>query len=561
LKSLNELTSAINVQLEAKTVLETAAGHIRIVLGTDAVLLARESDGRVEVVTYADGTHDLEGLVRQGKSQRSLPIQLTETSESGAQGFAAVCPILWEGSLAGRIVAARRDRSFEYSEIHLLANIAGEVSKALLNATRHERALDAADRDPVTGLLNHRAFHQRLQTSLETARANDTPLSLAMIDMNNFKLFNDTYGHLAGDAVLRQVAEALLIECPGETMLARYGGDEYAIAAPGYQEAQLVELAERIRDRLLHTGYIDPGGTKVPIQLAFGIACFPDDATYRHDLINIADQNLYEAKHSEGGIRGASASQRENRELRAHASFETLDALVSAVDNKDRYTRKHSEDVTEYALWIADEIGLSEEAKRMVRRAGLLHDVGKIGVPDAILRKPGRLNPEEFEIVQRHPRLGELIVSAIPGMEDIVDGVRAHHERFDGAGYPDGLVGEDIPLMGRILAVASKAGSEPSSIPPWRVTSSRPSDAGIPSSGPSGRRPSASSAASPLPAAQERRRAKTERGHRRGLRYRSDGGQQRHVVDPDSRSVRPRSEILEDDARGVDQASAGGEAL
>ncbi len=455
LKSLNELTSAINVQLEARTVLGTAAEHIRAVLGVDALCLVRETEGRVETNWYASGDpDDLLGLILQGRVQRNLPIQLTECDEAGAQSFAAVCPILWDGSLAGRIVAVRRGRSFGYGEIHLLASIAGEVAKALLNATKHERALDAADRDPVTGLLNHRAFHQRLQAGIESARKEGGVLSLAMIDMNNFKLFNDTYGHLAGDQVLRQVSEALLIECPTEAMLARYGGDEYAIGAPGYGEEDLFHLAERIRDRLLQTGFVDPGGTKVPIALAFGIACFPDDAHHRHDLINVADGNLYDAKHSEGGIRGASASQRENRDLKAHASFETLDALVSAVDNKDRYTRKHSEDVTEYALWIAEEVGFSEEAKRSVRRAGLLHDVGKIGVPDGILRKPGRLTPEEFEIVQRHPRLGELIVSAIPGMEDIVDGVRSHHERWDGAGYPDGLAGERIPLMGRLLAVA-----------------------------------------------------------------------------------------------------------
>ena len=455
LKSLNNLTSAINVQLEARTVLQTASEHIREVLGVDAIFLGRETEGKVEASWYATGDpNNLLGLMLQGRVQKNLPIQLTESDESGEQSFAAVCPILWDGSLAGRIVAVRRGRSFGYGEIHLLANIAGEVAKALLNATKHERALDAADRDPVTGLLNHRAFHQRLQTGIEHARKEGSLLSLAMIDMNNFKLFNDTYGHLAGDQVLRQVSEALLIECPTDALLARYGGDEYAIATPGYGEEELVHLAERIRDRLLQTGFIDPSGTKVPIALAFGIACFPEDAHHRHDLINVADGNLYDAKHSEGGIRGASASQRENRELKAHASFETLDALVSAVDNKDRYTRKHSEDVTEYALWIAEEVGFSEEAKRAVRRAGLLHDVGKIGVPDAILRKPGRLTPEEFEIVQRHPRLGELIVSAIPGMEDIVDGVRAHHERWDGAGYPDALTGEAIPLMGRILAVA-----------------------------------------------------------------------------------------------------------
>ncbi|MER3496721.1 MAG: diguanylate cyclase, partial [Armatimonadota bacterium] len=279
-------------------------------------------------------------------------------------------------------------------------------------------------------------------------------LSLAMIDMNNFKLFNDTYGHLAGDQVLRQVAEALSIETPQGGHLARYGGDEYAAALPGCGEGEMVELAERARERLLSIGFVDPNGTKVPIELSFGIAGFPSDATFRHDLINIADQNLYEAKASGGGIRWASDHERQNRALRAHASFETLDALVSAVDNKDRYTRKHSEDVTEYALWIADALGYSEDAKRTIRRAGLLHDVGKIGVPDSILRKPGQLSAEEFEIVQRHPRLGELIVSAIPGMEDIVDAVRSHHERYDGGGYPDRLAAEMIPVIGRLLAVA-----------------------------------------------------------------------------------------------------------
>lgn len=143
-----------------------------------------------------------------------------------------------------------------------------------------------------------------------------------------------------------------------------------------------------------------------------------------------------------------------NSELRAEASFEVLDALITAVDNKDHYTRKHSEDVTEYALWIAAELGLPEETMRTLRIGGLLHDVGKIGVPDEILRKPGRLTPEEFENMKRHPRLGELIVGGIPGMESILDVVRSHHERWDGKGYPDQLSGEQIPFMGRLLAVA-----------------------------------------------------------------------------------------------------------
>ena len=144
---------------------------------------------------------------------------------------------------------------------------------------------------------------------------------------------------------------------------------------------------------------------------------FPADSTNRHELLTIADANLYKAKRSErGGGHARPESQRANRHLRAEGSFGVLDAMVTAVDNKDRYTRRHSEDVTEYSLWIAEELGLSRrDACAMIRVGGLLHDVGKIGVPDEILRKPGRLTAEEYEIMKRHPQLGALIVGGVPG--------------------------------------------------------------------------------------------------------------------------------------------------
>jgi putative nucleotidyltransferase with HDIG domain len=128
--------------------------------------------------------------------------------------------------------------------------------------------------------------------------------------------------------------------------------------------------------------------------------------------------------------------------------------MVTSVDNKDKYTRQHSEDVTKYALWLAQELRLSDETMRVIRIGALLHDVGKIGIPEEILRKPGHLTPEEYEVIKQHPNLGALIVGAVPGMESIVDAVRHHHERWDGRGYPDKLAGTDIPMIGRIMAVA-----------------------------------------------------------------------------------------------------------
>ena len=131
-----------------------------------------------------------------------------------------------------------------------------------------------------------------------------------------------------------------------------------------------------------------------------------------------------------------------------------LDALVTAVDNKDKYTRQHSEDVMGYSLLIARELGLGEEEQRTLAVSALLHDVGKIGVPDAILRKPGQLTEEEFKAVRQHPTMGAALVSTVTGLEATLDAVRHHHERWDGGGYPSGLRGAETPLMARLMAVA-----------------------------------------------------------------------------------------------------------
>lgn len=453
LRSLSRFTSAINESLDVKTVMDLSAKHALEIMSCDAVSVS--IDGEDLEVTRPKGEERevVLALIRQAKRAVALPVQLVEFDAEGEEFFATVIEVDLQEEGKARFTAVRKGRKFVHSELHLLNGIAEEVGKALHNARVHASALDAADRDAVTGLLNHRAFHIRVQTEMEKCEVLNIPMSVAMIDLNNFKLFNDTYGHLAGDAVLRHVADAFVAEAPEGVLTARYGGDEFGLAWPGHTDEDLEMLSEAIKDHIEKHPF-EVAGNKVPVTLSFGIACYPIDGASRHDLLNVADRNLYEIKQAGGGIRRASMAERENRALRSQASFETVDALVSAVDNKDRYTRKHSEDVTEYALWIAEEIGMSEDAMRAVRRAGLLHDVGKIGVPDSILRKPGKLTPEEVEIIQRHPRLGELIVRAIPGLEDVIDGVRSHHERWDGAGYPDQLRGDEIPLMGRLLAVA-----------------------------------------------------------------------------------------------------------
>jgi diguanylate cyclase (GGDEF)-like protein/putative nucleotidyltransferase with HDIG domain len=297
-----------------------------------------------------------------------------------------------------------------------------------------------------------------------------------MMDLNDFKFFNDTYGHPTGDKVLQSVARTLHSVRREDDILGRYGGDEFIAILPNTDGAGGRCFAERVRTRMAQNGFTRDGGStpevSVPIVLSCGVASFPDDSDNYQELITLADANLYQAKLSQAGIETTSEIGRSLCQLRTGGgSFEFLEGLVAAVDNKDAYTRRHSEDVTEFALWIAEELGFGEDDMRTIRIGGLLHDVGKIGVPDGILRKPGSLSTAEFDIVKRHPVLGALIVSGISDMAPIVDIVRSHHERWDGKGYPDQLCGENIPLLGRLVAVAD-AFSAMTTTRPYRLAMS-----------------------------------------------------------------------------------------
>ncbi len=317
-------------------------------------------------------------------------------------------------------------------------------------------ALERADYDPLTGLLNHRTFHKRLKEELAKeglAEKLGRRGAVLLLDLDNFKFFNDAYGHLAGDDVLRQISLAFRSVCRPSEVLARFGGDEFALLLPGASPAEASARADALRAAVSKAGYKPPGyEATLPFTLSVGWACFPGDAETPTGLLEAADARLRVAK-SGGDAESLALTLR--RSLAASVGGWTmLDALVTAVDNKDRYTRRHSEDVMAHSLQIARALGLDPKAQRTVEIAALLHDVGKIGVPDAILRKPGRLTEEDFEAIKQHPLMGAAIVGAVPGFEETLDAVRHHHERWDGDGYPFGLRGQEIPLAARLMAVA-----------------------------------------------------------------------------------------------------------
>ncbi len=319
-------------------------------------------------------------------------------------------------------------------------------------------ALERADHDPLTGLLNHRAFHKRLNEAVNTAQATGRSGALLLIDLDNFKFFNDAYGHLAGDDVLRRMSQAFASACALGGVLARFGGDEFALLLPSAEAEDAFDQAAALRDAAAGVGYRPPGyETAIPFTLSVGLACFSaggdaDDGGSPAALLEIAAARLRVAKS--GGDGDGAAMGRRRALAESVGGFTMLDALVTAVDNKDRYTRRHSEDVMRYSLQIARALGLDAETRHTLEIAALLHDVGKIGVPDAILRKPGALTDDDYEAVKQHPLMGAAIVGAVPGFEEVLDAVRHHHERWDGGGYPGGLTGEKTPLTARLMAVA-----------------------------------------------------------------------------------------------------------
>jgi diguanylate cyclase (GGDEF)-like protein len=354
-----------------------------------------------------------------------------------------------------RIDAATRDSVIvTMSAAVLLAIILLWVFRAAQRRILRQQALlmEAERRDPLTDLLNHGTVVSLLTEAIERARADARPLGVALVDVDNFRLLNDTHGHEAADEVLRRVAELVTEAAGAGASVARYGPDEFLLVEPEAGRAEMEASVERLRARMHDLSMRFGESEELPVSISAGISLFPDHANSVTELLSTAAVALGEAKASGGD--GVCMARIGPDERSAAGSFDVLHGLVIAVDTKDRYTKRHSEDVARYAVFLAERMGLDDEMKHTIHVAGLLHDVGKIGIPDGLLRRPGKLTADEFEIFKQHVALGDAIVRDVPDLDRVRAGIRHHHERWDGNGYLQGLEGEEIPLIGRLLAVA-----------------------------------------------------------------------------------------------------------
>jgi diguanylate cyclase (GGDEF)-like protein len=298
---------------------------------------------------------------------------------------------------------------------------------------QHHALMEVSRADPLTGCLNRRGFEERAIAEIASASRRPNQGAVVVLDVDHFKEVNDHYGHAAGDELLRWVVATMREAIRPSDAIGRIGGDEFAVLFADIEPAEALATAGRMAEAL---------SRRAPCST--GLATFPMDGTSLEELMRSADSRLYESRHGRPETGAASATER----------LSWAATVAHAVDMRMNAEHEHSRAVADWAVAIGSSLGWSEDMLGMLRIAAMLHDVGKVTVPDRILSKPGALSEEEFETIKGHSIAGAELISRVEGLGVVVPWIRHAHESFDGSGYPDGLAGEAIPQASRILLVA-----------------------------------------------------------------------------------------------------------
>ncbi len=501
---LNELARKASSVLDPHELLPTICRQIRNAFGYDMVRIEMMDHGREELVVEAEAGYGPDLIGRRIRLGEGLAGAAADSGEPvlansvvkepryiavhpGTRSALSV-PLKYREDLMGVLsLESREAYAFSSQDVLTLRTLADQLAIALHNARAYQVALEQAITDGLTGLKTHRFFMEALDREWRRSTRSGQPFSLIMMDLDGFKQVNDRHGHLEGDKVLTAVASLLHENVRKSNVVARYGGDEFAIMLPDTHTDQAEVLAERLRVFIESDRYLAAHG----VTASFGIASFPSHGPTQEDILRVADTGMYLAKHQKGnrvqvasltiqsdqadwveaylGVSmkrmfstGPEAFDHYRKHLQditrtglagAPSLLETVTALANAVDAKDHYTKDHSKKVSWRAAKIAQYMNLSDALVEEVRLGGILHDIGKIGVPEQVLNKPSRLTPEEYELVKNHTIMGAKILEPLK-VKSIQDMVRSHHEMVDGTGYPDGLKSENIPLSARIISVA-----------------------------------------------------------------------------------------------------------
>jgi diguanylate cyclase (GGDEF)-like protein/putative nucleotidyltransferase with HDIG domain len=361
-------------------------------------------------------------------------------------------------TIGSLILASRKPNAYSRRQIKLLEKVALQIAAPIENAQLYARLEQKSRIDELTGLFNRRYFEERLKEELSRHSRYGDVFSIFMIDLDNFKAYNDVYGHPAGDILLGQIGKIIRNSVRNVDQAFRYGGDEFVVILPQTARDAAYVVAERVRRQIAE----EMEKRAIAVTCSIGLASYPADGMLSGELVDVADVALYHAKRTGGNrifLSSKILSKPPDEEgipeigTKPSSLSEVYD-IASAVEAKDPYTYGHSKKVNIYAVALAESIGLSPDEVSALSAAALLHDIGKVGISDKVLNKKGKLNKEDWEAIKAHPKLGANIISNIPRLAPAINSILYHHERWDGSGYPEGLKAEEIPIEARILAIA-----------------------------------------------------------------------------------------------------------
>jgi diguanylate cyclase (GGDEF)-like protein len=356
--------------------------------------------------------------------------------------------------LFARQVLVMHDNRGLYGRLKLAYRELGSKNRDLGEANQRLQTL--ATTDPLTELPNQRAMIATIDQELERGRRYGRQCALLFIDLDHFKKVNDMHGHLVGDSVLQEVSAVLRTTHRNVDALGRWGGEEFVAVLPEVDAQSAMIVADRIREGIAAHAF---QSAQCSFTCSIGVAGYPDDADSRDKLIDAADRAMYGAKHlGRNQVRAASDPWVSPLEHDLDSGdttslARTIEGLGALIAGRAHYTSGALQNRSSLAARVALALGVSAREVATIRLAARLHDIGKIAIPDAILLKPGLLNDDEWMLMRRHPIVGADIVGHIHGLSHLAPIIRAHHERWDAMGYPDGLSGEEIPVGARILAV------------------------------------------------------------------------------------------------------------
>ncbi len=429
--AVQRLGDAFAARLELPALTSIALQGSVEALDAEAGQLTLELDGRPPHVETA-GNSALAALLREAGRAAQRSGATTQLDRDGVWALALPFALPdHDGPALGALSVARHAREFRADEQALMQGLLERAQTAVAEILVHEALREQALTDPLTGLGNRRKLAAELTERLgHAADPAAEPLVLMMFDLDGFKGYNDTFGHLAGDALLARLGSKLSTAVFPHGSAYRLGGDEFCALLPA--------RIDRLQDTVARAAAaLCEQGETFAVRASCGAVLVPHEATTADYALQLADERMYSRKASRPSA----------------VKEQTRDVLVRIMQAKQPGLNDHSTGVAELAVAVGRRLGMDAEQIDELARAAELHDIGKVGIPDAILDKPGALDNEEWEFIRQHTILGERILSAAPAFRPVAKIVRASHERWDGRGYPDGLLGEQIPMAARIVAV------------------------------------------------------------------------------------------------------------